>query len=132
MINPLIPAVYAARNVDKSLNKGDIGRYLVIPGQIKNSCLAACALNIPVLMNNNFIKKEITGLKSNSKFFKRIDKFIDFSSKNTNLLLSLSAILRVFGAENRKEAAFKETSLYVFRRKYNEKHKTQNWFVKQY
>ncbi len=110
MINPLIPAVYAARNVDKSLNKGDIGRYLVIPGQIKNSCLAACALNIPVLMDNNFIKKEITGLKSNSNFFKRIDKFIDFSAKNTNLLLSLSAILRVFGAENRKEATFKETS----------------------
>lgn len=110
MINPLIPAVYAARNADKSLNNGDLGRYLVIPGQIKNTCLAACALNMPVLTDNKFINKEINSLKSGSSFFKGIDKFIDFSAKNTNLLLSLSALLRVFGAENRKEAAFKETS----------------------
>ncbi len=109
MINPFIPAIYAMRNTDKSLNNGDIGRYFVIPGQIKNSCLAASAVGLPILADNKFINKEISSLKSESKFFKGLDNFIDFSSKHTNLLLSGAGVLRVFGAEDKKEAAFKET-----------------------
>ena len=105
MINPFIPATYAIRNTDKSFNNADIGRYFVIPGQIKNSCLAASAVGLPILADNKFINKEISSLKSGSKFFKGIDKFIDFSARNTNLLLTGAGVLRVMA-----EAAFKETT----------------------
>lgn len=114
MINPFIPGMYAIRNTDKSLNKGDIGRYFVIPGQIKNTCLAASAIGLPILADNNYINKEISSLKSQNKFFKGLDNFIDFSSKHTNLLLSGAAALRVLGAQDKKEAAFKETSALTF------------------
>ena len=109
MINPFIPATYAIRT-DKSFNNADIGRYFVIPGQIKNSCLAASAVGLPILADNKFINKEISSLKSGSKFFKGIDKFIDFSARNTNLLLTGSGVLRVMAADDKKEAAFRETT----------------------
>lgn len=109
MINPFIPATYAIRNADKSLNNADIGRYFVVPGQIKNACLAASAVGLPILADNKFINKEIESLKSGSKFFKGIDSFIDFSAKHTNLLLSAAGVLRMLGADDKKEAAFKET-----------------------
>ena len=110
MINPFIPATYAIRNTDKTLNHADIGRSFVIPGQIRNSCLAASAVGLPILADNKFINKEITSLKSGSKFFNGIDKFVDFSAKHTNLLLSGAGVLRVIAAEDKKEAAFKETT----------------------
>lgn len=110
MINPFIPATYAIRNTDKCLNNADIGRYFVIPGQIKNSCLAASAVGLPILADNKFLNREVTNLKTGSKFFKGIDKFIDFSAKHTNLLLSGAGVLRVMTAEDKKEAAFRETS----------------------
>lgn len=113
MINPFIPATYAIRNTDKCLNNADIGRYFVIPGQIKNSCLAASAVGLPILADNKFLNREVTNLKTGSKFFKGIDKFIDFSAKHTNLLLSGAGVLRVMTAEDKKEAAFRETSALV-------------------
>ena len=64
MINPFIPATYAIRNTDKCLNNADIGRYFVIPGQIKNSCLAASAVGLPILADNKFLNREVTNLKT--------------------------------------------------------------------
>ncbi len=114
MLNPFIPATYAIRNTNKCFENGDIGRYLVIPGQIRNACYAASALNLPLISDNNLIAKEMTNLKSTSKFFKGLDNFIDFSAKNTNLLLSAAGLIRVMGAQDKKEAACKETCSLAF------------------
>ncbi|UKI40277.1 MAG: hypothetical protein L6V95_08640 [Candidatus Melainabacteria bacterium] len=106
MINPFIPATYAIRNTDKSFNNADIGRYFVIPGQIKNSCLAASAVGLPILADNKFINKEISSLKSGSKFLKELTNLSILAQEIRICFLTGAGVLRVMAADDKKRSCF--------------------------